>query len=328
MLQLLQYPKIKQAVLEMKLNELLGIKYPLIQGAMANIATAKFAATISEIGALGIIAAGAMKPEELETAIIECINLTDRPFGVNLMLMNPHCETMVDVIIKYQNNIKVVTTGAGNPVALIPQLKEAGILVAPVIPSVALAKRVAKAGADFLIVEGTEAGGHVGELTTMALVPQVVAAVDIPVVAAGGIASGKQIIAAYALGAIGVQVGTCLLVADECEIHQNYKDVLVRAKDTSTMVTGRAAGVPVRVYKNKMAREYANLENAGKTREELEYLTLGALRKAIFDGDVDNGSVMIGQVAGMIKELKPARQIIEELFDETKAEFHRLKEMF
>ena len=328
MLQLLQYPKIKQAVLEMKLNELLGIKYPLIQGAMANIATAKFAATISKIGALGIIAAGAMKPEELETAIIECINLTDRPFGVNLMLMNPYCEAMVDVIIKYQNNIKVVTTGAGNPVALIPQLKEAGILVAPVIPSVALAKRVAKAGADFLIVEGTEAGGHVGELTTMALVPQVVEAVDIPVVAAGGIASGKQIIAAYALGAIGVQVGTCLLVADECEIHQNYKDVLVRAKDTSTMVTGRAAGVPVRVYKNKMAREYANLENAGKTREELEYLTLGALRKAIFDGDVDNGSVMIGQVAGMIKELKPARQIIEELFDETKAEFHRLKEMF
>jgi len=328
LLQLLQYPKIKQAVLEMKLNELLGIKYPLIQGAMANIATAKFAATISKIGALGIIAAGAMKPEELETAIIECINLTDRPFGVNLMLMNPYCEAMVDVIIKYQNNIKVVTTGAGNPVALIPQLKEAGILVAPVIPSVALAKRVAKAGADFLIVEGTEAGGHVGELTTMALVPQVVEAVDIPVVAAGGIASGKQIIAAYALGAIGVQVGTCLLVADECEIHQNYKDVLVRAKDTSTMVTGRAAGVPVRVYKNKMAREYANLENAGKTREELEYLTLGALRKAIFDGDVDNGSVMIGQVAGMIKELKPARQIIEELFDETKAEFHRLKEMF
>jgi enoyl-[acyl-carrier protein] reductase II len=315
-------------VFYMKLNDLLGIKYPLIQGAMANIATAKFAATISEIGAFGIIAAGAMQPEELEAAIVECINLTDRPFGVNLMLMNPHCEAMVDVIVKYPKNIKVVTTGAGNPVTLIPQLKEAGILVAPVVPSVALAKRVAKAGADFLIIEGTEAGGHVGELTTMALVPQVVAAVDIPVVAAGGIASGKQLGAAYALGAIGVQVGTCLLVADECEIHQNYKDVLVRAKDTSTMVTGRAAGVPVRVYKNKMAREYSNLENAGKTREELEYLTLGALRKAVFDGDVDNGSVMIGQVAGMIKEIKPARLIIEELFAEAEVEFQRLKEMF
>lgn len=312
----------------MKLNELLDIKYPLIQGAMANIATAKFAATISEIGALGIIAAGAMQPEELEKAITECINLTDRPFGVNLMLMNPHCEAMVDVIIKYHHNIKVVTTGAGNPVALIPKLKAAGILVAPVIPSVALAKRVAKAGADFLIVEGTEAGGHVGELTTMALVPQVVAAVDIPVVAAGGIASGKQLVAAYALGAIGVQVGTCLLAADECEIHENYKDVLVRAKDTSTMVTGRSAGVPVRVYKNKMAREYHALENAGKTREELEYLTLGALRKAIFDGDVDNGSVMIGQVAGMIKNLKPARQIIEEIFEEAEIEFERLTKMF
>jgi len=311
-----------------KLNDLLGIKYPLIQGAMANIATAKFAATISEIGALGIISAGAMLPADLEKAILECQGLTDKPFGVNLMLMNPHSEQMVDIIIKYSNSVKVVTTGAGNPGPFIPKFKEAGILVAPVVPSVALAKRVTKAGADFLIVEGTESGGHVGELTTMALVPQVVNAVDIPVVAAGGIASGSQLVAAYALGAIGVQVGTCLLAADECEIHANYKQTLLKAKDTSTIVTGRAVGVPVRIYKNKMAREYSSLENAGKTREELEHLTLGALRKAVFDGDVDSGSVMIGQVAGMIEELKPAQAIIESLFKEAEVEFERLKKLF
>ena len=309
----------------MKLNELLGIKYPLIQGAMANIATAKFAATISNIGALGIISAGAMLPVDLEKAILECQNLTDKPFGVNLMLMNPHCEAMVDIIVKYSDHIKVVTTGAGSPGSFVSKLKEVGILVAPVVPSVALAKRVAKAGADFVIVEGTEAGGHVGELTTMALVPQVVNAVDIPVVAAGGIASGRQLIAAYALGAIGVQVGTCLLAAEECEIHANYKDTVLRAKDTSTIVTGRAIGIPVRVYKNKMAREYSKFENAGKTREELEYLTLGALRKAVFDGDMDNGSVMIGQVAGMVNEIKPAKVIIEALFAEADVAFEKLK---
>ena len=308
----------------MKLNELLGIKYPLIQGAMANIATAKFAATISEIGALGIIAAGAMLPADLEAAIVECQALTDKPFGVNLMLMNPHCAEMVDVIVKYRDCVKVVTTGAGSPGSFVPKLKEAGILVAPVVPSVALAKRVAKAGADFVIVEGTEAGGHVGELTTMALVPQVVNAVDIPVVAAGGIASGGQIIAAYALGAIGVQVGTCLLVAEECEIHENYKNTIIKAKDTSTVVTGRTLGVPVRIYKNKMAREYSKLENADKTLEELEYLTLGALRKAVFDGDMDYGSVMIGQVAGMVNEIKPLKTIIENLFTEAEVEFKRL----
>ncbi|MCL2559506.1 MAG: nitronate monooxygenase family protein [Turicibacter sp.] len=309
----------------MKLNELLGIKYPLIQGAMANIATAKFAATISNIGALGIIGAGAMLPADLEQALAECTQLTDKPFGVNLMLMNPHCADMVAVIVKYKDHVKVVTTGAGNPGPFIPAFKEAGILVAPVVPSVALAKRVAKAGADFVIVEGTEAGGHVGELTTMALVPQVVRAVKIPVVAAGGVASGAQLLAAYALGAVGVQVGTCLLAAEECEIHENYKNTVLKAKDTSTIVTGRAVGVPVRIYKNKMAREYSTLENSGKTREELEHLTLGALRKAVFDGDMDNGSVMIGQVAGMIDEIKPAKAIIEGLFAEAEAEFEQLK---
>jgi len=310
----------------MKLNELLGIKYPLIQGAMANIATAKFAATISNAGGLGIIGAGAMYPADLEVALAEIITLTDKPFGVNLMLMNPHCAEMVDIIVKYANHIKVVTTGAGNPGTFIPILKDAGILVAPVIPSVALAKRVEKAGADFIIVEGTEAGGHVGELTTMALVPQVVDAVTVPVVAAGGIASGRQLIAAYALGAIGVQVGTCLLASVECDIHDNYKQTLLKAKDTSTIVTGRSVGVPVRIYKNKMAREYSNLENAGKTREELEYLTLGALKKAVFEGDMTNGSVMMGQVAGMIGEIKPAKTIIEDLFVDADEAFEKLKQ--
>ena len=308
----------------MKLNELLGIKYPLIQGAMANIATARFAATISEIGALGIIGAGAMLPEDLEQAILDCHALTAKPFGVNLMLMNPHCQQMVEVIVKYKDWVKVVTTGAGNPGPFIPPLKAAGILVAPVVPSVALAKRVEKAGADFVIVEGTEAGGHVGELTTMALVPQVADEVAIPVVAAGGIASGRQLLAAQILGAAGVQVGTCLLLAEECEIHENYKQAVAKAKDTSTVVTGRSAGVPVRILKNKMAREYTSLEKAGKTREELEHLTLGALRKAVFDGDVDMGSVMMGQVAGMISQIKPAKAIIETLFQEAQTELDKL----
>lgn len=311
----------------MKLNKLLGIRYPLIQGAMANIATAKFAATVSNAGGLGILGAGAMYPEDLEQALAEIITLTNQPFGVNLMLMNPHCEEMIDIIVKYHKSIKVVTTGAGNPGPFIPKLKAAGILVAPVVPSVALAKRVTKAGADFVIVEGTEAGGHVGELTTMALVPQVVEAVDVPVVAAGGIASGRQLVAAYALGAIGVQVGTCLLVAEECEIHENYKQTVLKAKDTSTVVTGRSVGVPVRIYKNKMARQYSALENLGKTREELEHLTLGALRKAVFDGDMDNGSVMIGQVAGMLHEIKPVKAIIEGLFADADVAFEALQGM-
>jgi len=308
----------------MKLNKMLGIKYPLIQGAMANIATAEFAAAIANAGGLGIIAAGAMRPVDLEEALAKMITLTNKPFGVNLMLMNPHCADMVEIIVKYAKYIKVVTTGAGNPNTFIPPFKEAGILVAPVIPSVALAKRVVKAGADFVIVEGTEAGGHVGELTTMALVPQVVKAVDVPVVAAGGIASGKQVVAAFALGACGVQVGTCLLASDECQIHDNYKQVVLKAKDTSTVVTGRTSGVPVRIYKNKMAREYTNLENSGKTREELEYLTLGALKKAVVDGDMDNGSVMIGQVAGMITEIRPVGEIIEKLFVDADTEFKQL----
>jgi len=308
----------------MKLNEMLGIKYPLIQGAMANIATAKFAATVTNAGGLGILSAGAMYPEDLDQALEEIKTLTDKPFGVNLMLMNPHCAKMVDIIIKH--GVKIVTTGAGNPGSFMEKFKRAGILVIPVVPSVALARRVEKAGADAVIVEGTEAGGHVGELTTMALVPQVVAAVDIPVIAAGGIASGQQLVATFALGAVGVQVGTCLLTAKECGIHQNYKDVVLKAKDTSTIVTGRSVGVPVRIYKNQMAREYVNLEHSGKSREELEHFTLGALRKAVFDGDMERGSVMMGQVAGMVQEEKHVHEILNDLFKEADMVFNRLNE--
>lgn len=303
---------------------MLGIKYPLIQGAMANIATAKFAATVTNAGGLGILGAGAMYPEDLDQALAEIKTLTDKPFGVNLMLMNPHCAQMVDIIIKH--GVKIVTTGAGNPGPFMEKFKRAGILVIPVVPSVALARRVEKAGADAVIVEGTEAGGHVGELTTMVLVPQVVAAVNIPVIAAGGIASGAQLVAAFTLGAVGVQVGTCLLTAKECAIHQNYKDVVLKAKDTSTVVTGRSVGVPVRIYKNQMAREYVNLEQSGKSREEVEHLTLGALRKAVFDGDMERGSVMMGQVAGMIREEKHVHEILDDLFKEADVVFSGLKE--
>lgn len=306
----------------MTLDKLLNIKYPMIQGGMANIATAKFAATISNIGALGIIASGAMNAEALEAAILEAKSLTDKPFGVNLMLMNPHTEALVDIVCKHK--VAVVTTGAGNPGIYMEKLKAAGTVVIPVVPSVALAVRVERAGADAVIVEGTEAGGHVGELTTMALVPQVVDKVSIPVIAAGGIASGKQLVAAYALGAAGVQVGTCLLVAEECPVHDNYKQAVLKAKDTDTIVTGRSAGVPVRIFKNKMARTYVGLEKEGKTAHELEHLTLGALRRAVFEGDVQNGSVMIGQVAGMLKEIKPAKEIIETIFADAKAEVAKL----
>jgi len=306
----------------MTLDKLLNIKYPMIQGGMANIATAKFAAAISNIGALGTIASGAMNPEQLEEAIIECKSLTDKPFAVNLMLMNWHMDALVDIVCKHK--VPVVTTGAGNPGIYMEKLKAAGTLVIPVVPSVALARRVEQAGADAVIVEGTEAGGHVGELTTMALVPQVVERVNIPVIAAGGIASGKQLVAAYALGASGVQVGTCLLVSEECPIHENFKNAVLKAKDTDTIVTGRSAGVPVRILKNKMARTYVALEKEGKTAEELEHLTLGALKKAVFEGDVQNGSVMVGQVAGMLKEVKPAKEIIDNIFAEAQEEVKKL----
>ena len=307
----------------MKLNELLGIKYPLIQGGMANIATGEFAASVSNAGALGLIGAGGMDTATLKKNIEICRSLTDKPFGVNIMLMNPCADEMAQLVI--DEKVPVVTTGAGNTGKYVAAWKEAGIKVLPVVPSVALAKRLEKYNVDAVIVEGTEAGGHIGDLTTMALVPQVVEAVNIPVIAAGGIASGKQVLAAYALGACGVQVGTCLLASEECPIHENYKQAIVKAKDTSTTVTGRIGGTPVRIIKNKMAKEYIKREKEGAGMEELEKYTLGSLRKAVLEGDVDNGSLMAGQVAGMVNEIQPVATIIKNLFDDCKNELNRLE---
>ena len=302
-----------------KLNEILGTEFPIIQGGMANIATGEFAAACSNAGALGVIATGGMREAGLLREQIRiCKSLTDKPFDVNLMLMNPCAPEMAQIII--EEGVQVVTTGAGNPGQFIPAWKEAGVKVLPVVAASVLAKRLARYGVDAFIAEGTESGGHVGEMTTMALVPQVIDAVDgIPVVAAGGIADGRQAAAAFALGACGLQVGTCLLASRECPIHPNYKQAILKARDTDTVVTGRSIGGPVRVLKNKMAREYLALEKRGATLEELETHTLGGLRRAVFDGDMEYGSVMSGQVAGMLHEIKPVRQIFEELYSGGKA---------
>lgn len=297
----------------MKLNEILGIEFPIIQGGMANIATAEFAAACSNAGAMGLIGCGGMNTEQLREQIRKCKTLTDKPFGVNLMLMNPCADEMADMVV--EEGVKFLTTGAGNPSKYMARWKEAGIKVYPVVAAVALAKMLERAGADGVIAEGTESGGHVGETTTMALVPQVVDAVSIPVVAAGGIADGRQLAAAYALGACGAQVGTCLLASVECPIHENYKKAVLKAKDRDTTVTGRSVGAPVRIIKNKMAREYVQKEYAGATLEELEHYTLGSLRRAVFDGDTETGSLMAGQVAGMVHEIKPVREILQGIVD-------------
>lgn len=306
------YPLNLKGVIMKNITTLLNIKYPIIQGGMANIADHRLAAAVSNAGGLGIIAAGGNDENWVREEIRKCRALTTNPFGVNIMLMSPYAKEIAQVVI--EEGVNVVTTGAGNPGVYIPAWKEAGIKVIPVIPSVALAKRMEKSGADAVIAEGTEAGGHIGELTTMALVPQVVDAVNIPVIAAGGIADRRQVIAAFALGAKGIQAGTIFLCALECPIHPNYKQKIIEANDTDTIVTGRAVGAPVRVLKNKMAREYIRLSNQNADRMELEKLTLGSLRKAVLEGDVENGSLMAGQVAGLINEIKSVKEIINSLF--------------
>ena len=295
----------------MKLNELLGIEFPIIQGGMANIATGKFAAAVSNAGALGLVAGGGLDAEALRAEIRDAKAATDKPFGVNLMLMNPHIDELAKVVV--EEGVQVVTTGAGNPGKYVPAWKEAGIKVFPVVAAPVLAKRLERYGIDGVIAEGTESGGHVGEMTTMALVPQVADAVSVPVIAAGGIADGRQLCAAFALGACGVQVGTILLASEECPIHDNYKQTVLKAGANDTVVTGRSGGAPVRVLKNKMAREYLRMEKQNLPLEEMEKLTLGSLRRAVFDGDVDTGSFMAGQVAGMVHAIRPLRQIFEEL---------------
>ena len=295
----------------MKLNEILGTEFPIIQGGMANIATGEFAAAVSNAGAFGLIGAGGMNADSLREHIRRCKELTDKPFGVNIMLMNPAAPEMAKVVI--EEGVKVVTTGAGVPGQFVPAWKEAGIKVFPVGAATALVRRLEPLGVDGFIAEGTESGGHVGELTTMALVPQVREVTDLPVIAAGGIASGRQLAAAFALGACGAQVGTCLLVSEECPIHENYKQAVLKAKDSDTTVTGRSVNAPVRILKNQMSREYLKLERAGAERMELEKYTLGSLRRAVFDGDVKTGSLMCGQTAGLLHEIRPLRVIFEEL---------------
>lgn len=295
-----------------KITELLGIEQPIIQGGMAWVANASLAAAVSNAGGCGLIAGGAAPADVIKAEIKRARELTDKPFGVNIMLMNPSTPDLFQLCI--DEKIAVVTTGAGNPSIYIPALKAAGIKVIPVVPSVALAKRFERAGADAVVCEGMEAGGHIGQLTTMTLVPQVVDALSIPVIAAGGIADGRGIAAAFMLGAQGVQVGTRFLVAKECEIHQNFKNAVLEAKDTSTVVTGSFTGHPVRTLKNKNARVMLNAEKEGMTLEEFEKLGSGSLRVAVKEGDEEKGSFMAGQIAGLITREQTAKEIIDEMF--------------
>jgi len=294
------------------LNEILGTKYPIIQGGMANIATGEFAAACSNAGALGLIGSGGMDADSLRENIRRCRALTDKPFGVNIMLMHPQADEFAKIVV--EEGVKLVTTGAGNPGKYMAAWKAAGITVIPVVAAAILAKHLEPLGIDAVIAEGTESGGHVGEMTTMALVPQVVDAVHLPVIAAGGIADGRGLAAALALGACGVQVGTCLLTSTECPIHENYKAALLKARDSDTIVTGRIGGTPVRVLKNRMSREYVRQEKAGADKMELEKYTLGSLRRAVFEGDTVSGSLMAGQVAGMLHEVRPVADILADLW--------------
>ena len=304
-----------------RICELLGIEYPIIQGGMAWIADASLAAAVSEAGGLGIIT-GTAPIEWIRDEIRKAKKLTNKPFGVNIMLMSPHADEVAKLVC--EENVKVVTTGAGSPGKYMEMWKEHGVKVIPVVASVALARRMEKMGADAIVAEGTESGGHVGQLTTMALVPQVADAIDIPVLAAGGIGDGRGIVAGFALGAEGVQMGTRFLVAKECTVHQNYKDKVLKAKDIDTEVTGRSTGHPVRVLRNKLAREFNRLEKEGAPIEEIEKLGEGALRKAVKDGDVDFGSVMAGQIAGLVNKEQTCKEIIDELVSEADSIFKKL----
>lgn len=294
--------------------KVLGIKYPIIQGAMAWISDADLVAAVSNAGGLGVLATGHLDGEGCRQEIRRLKEMTDKPYAVNVMLLSPFVEQIVEVIC--EEKVPIVTTGAGSPGKYMKKFKEAGVKVIPVVPSVAMAKMMVKDGVDALIAEGTESGGHVGKTTTMALVPQVVDAVDVPVIAAGGIADGRGIAAAYMLGASGVQIGTRFLVAKECNVHPNYKAKIIKAKDIDTTTTGNSTGHPVRVIKNKMARAYEALEKKNASAEELEELGRGALKKAVVDGDVDNGSVMSGQIAGLVKKEQTCKEIIEEMYGE------------
>lgn len=295
-----------------RITELLGIKYPILQGGMAWIAESTLAAAVTNAGGAGIIAGGSAPASYIEEQIHRAKTLTDGPFGVNIMLLSPNADDLAQLVI--DEKIPFLTTGAGNPGKYMEKWLSAGIKVIPVVPSVALAKRMERGGAAAVIAEGTESGGHIGENTTMCLVPQVVDAVEIPVLAAGGIADGRGIAASFMLGAEGVQVGTRFLACEECQIHPTYKELVIGAKDTDSIVTGRSTGHPCRNVKTKFAKKLQTFEKDGGTPEEFEEITVGSLRKAVQDGNLEEGSFLCGAIAGMIREVKPAKEIVEEMF--------------
>lgn len=303
-----------------RITEMLGINYPIIQGGMAWVAEHHLAAAVSEAGGLGLIGGANAPGEAVRDEIRKARTLTEKPIGVNVMLLSPHAEDVAKVVV--EEGIKVVTTGAGNPEKYMDMWKSAGIRVIPVVASVALARRMEKYGADAVVAEGMESGGHIGEQTTMTLVPQIVDVVSIPVIAAGGIGDGRGIAAAFMLGAEAVQMGTRFVVADESIVHENYKERIIKAKDIDSAVTGRTHGHPVRCLRNQMTREYTRLEQEGKSFEELEYLTLGALRKAVQEGDVTGGTVMAGQIAGMVSRRQSCKEMIEEMMGEASRLMH------
>ena len=297
-----------------RITELLGIEYPIIQGGMAWVAEYNLAAAVSNAGGFGIIGAASAPPEIVREQIRKCKELTDKPFGVNVMLMNPNAEEVAKIVI--EEGVKAVTTGAGNPAKFIPMWKEAGVKVIPVVASVAMAVMMERAGADAIVAEGMESGGHIGQTTTMALLPQVVDAVNIPVIGAGGIADGRGFAAAIMLGAEAVQMGTAFLVAKENIVHENYRNKVIAAKDIDSVVTGTSTGHPVRGLRNHMTKEYLRLEKEGATIDELEKITLGALRRAVIEGDAKDGTVMAGQIAGLIKKEATCKEIITSIYNE------------
>lgn len=300
----------------MSITQLLGIKYPILQGAMSHISTHSLVSAVSNAGGLGILASASWSAERLQEEIKKTKELTDKPFGVNLMLQMDNIPELVDVII--QEKVKVVTTGAGNPGPYLHKLKEAGIIVLPVIAAVRHAQKMEELGVDGVIAEGQEAGGHIGFTSTMSLIPQIIDAVDIPVIAAGGIGDGRSIAAAFALGAKGVQAGTVFLATDECPIPQKYKEMILEANDLGTLVTGRTAKDPVRSLKNKMILDYAELELNQAPKEELENLTKGSLYKAAVEGDLENGSAMAGEISGLITEIRPVADVIDAMMKQAK----------
>lgn len=297
-----------------RVTELLGIEKPILQGGMAWIAESTLASAVSNAGGAGIIAGGSAPIDYLRAEIRKCKELTDKPFGVNIMLMSPNAEELAKLVI--EEGVSFVTTGAGNPSQYIAAWKEAGIKVIPVVPSVALAKRLERIGADAVIAEGTESGGHIGQNTTMCLVPQVADAVSVPVIAAGGIADGRGIAASFMLGAEGVQIGTRFLASEECKIHENYKNAVIKAKDTDNAITGFYSGSPCRCIKSKYTKKLQEMEKMAAPPEDFEALTVGSLRKAVVDGNTDEGSMLCGLIAGMINDVKPVKEIIDELSEQ------------